>query len=101
HIQPASYTTAISERPMASRLVRAQVARDAMVTNLAHRSVHVADEMGRRLLSLLDGTRDRETLLDELMKPGGAVPPEQPRESVGRDLDRNLDALAKLALLSS
>jgi hypothetical protein len=54
------------------------------VTNLCHRTVHVEDELSRRLLLLLDGTRDREALA---------------RETAEEGLDRALNRLTELALL--
>lgn len=53
-------------RPTASALARAQNARGTVVTNLLHESVRLDDELARALLALLDGTRDRRQLRDEL-----------------------------------
>jgi hypothetical protein len=60
------------------------------IVNLRHESVNLADADARRLLTLLDGTRDRNALLREL-GPGfhhGAA-----------RLDAMLQAFARLALL--
>lgn len=46
----------VSERPRASRLVRYQAARSGAVTSACHFTIEL-DEVGRRLVSLLDGTR--------------------------------------------
>jgi hypothetical protein len=56
------------------------------VTNLDHETIGL-DERMRRLVALLDGTRDRETLTREL---GGK-----------RGIAKNLDRLAALALLEA
>jgi hypothetical protein len=55
------------EKPVASPLVRYQAARgDATVFTLRHRALAVEDADGRRLLTLLDGSRDRDTLAHEM-----------------------------------
>lgn len=106
------YTTQVSARPIASRLARLQVESDTMVTNLRHSNVEVGDELGRQLLMLLDGTRDRDELVAELtaMVESGNVLFEEngtqvrdstrARESVAQGLEQNLAKLAKLALLA-
>jgi SAM-dependent methyltransferase len=74
------------ERPVASALARLQAARGTRVTNLRHASIDVPDELGRRLIALLDGTRDRAELVSELQQPADA-------------LERSLEGLARIALL--
>ena len=75
------------ERPRASELARQELALgDETVTNLDHETIGL-DERMRRLLTLLDGTRDREMLTREL---GGK-----------RGIAENLDRLAGLALLEA
>ena len=55
------------EKPNASPLVRYQAQRsDPTVSTLHHRALAVEDESGRRLLTLLDGTRDRGQLATEM-----------------------------------
>jgi hypothetical protein len=46
----------------------------------------VPDELGRRLITLLDGTRDRAALLRELDRPAD-------------ELERSLEGLARIAVL--
>jgi hypothetical protein len=55
---------------------------------LWHRTVEVPDELGRRLIGLLDGTRDRAALLRELGRPAD-------------ELGRSLEGLARIALLEA
>jgi SAM-dependent methyltransferase len=51
------------ERPVASPLARLQAARGSkLVTSLRHRTITLHDDGARRLVSLLDGSRDREAL---------------------------------------
>ena len=86
HVWAPALATTPSERPVASALARLQAAAGTRVTTLRHTSVEVADELGRRLIGLLDGTRDRPALLRELGRPAD-------------ELERSLAGLARLALL--
>ena len=107
------YTTQVSERPSASPLARWQIARGTIVTNMRHINVEVEDELGRHLLALLDGTRNREKILDDLraiVGSGRALlqendepvhDPDRAREILANGLEKNLDKLAQLALLVS
>jgi SAM-dependent methyltransferase len=69
HVWTPELTTTPSERPVASALARLQATEGTRVTNLRHATVEVADDLGRRLIRLLDGTRDRPALLRELARP--------------------------------
>src|SRR5439155_21852210 len=55
-----------SERPVASPVARWQAQHGEVVTALFHIAVKVEDEIGRHLLSWLDGTLDRKALLEKL-----------------------------------
>jgi SAM-dependent methyltransferase len=79
------------ERPEASPLARHQAAEGDLVTSLRHGSVRLEDELARRLVALLDGTRDRAALAAEMQPDAGA--------DVEPALERSLDSLARLALL--
>jgi hypothetical protein len=60
---------------------------------MAYTTVVMEEPAARLLLGLLDGTRDREAIrADFRERTGVAISPE--------DLEANLDALAKLFLLS-
>jgi methyltransferase-like protein len=105
------YVTRVSSHPTTSALVRRQIRDGATVTNLRHMTVQVEDELGRQLLQLLDGTRDREKLLQELTSlanSGNALFAEGDAsigdsaagpEQIAKDLDKSLAKLANLALL--
>ena len=76
-----------------------------MVTNLRHRSIRIEDDLARRLLTLLDGTRDRAALLDEVRgwrEPGMGeddgveLPPEG---ELPEALEAALERLVALSLL--
>jgi SAM-dependent methyltransferase len=76
------------ERPLASGLARAQLAAGLpAVSSLLHGNVRLEDELERRLLALLDGTRDHAELAGELASP---------IEEIGDALDR----LAVVGLLA-
>jgi Predicted methyltransferase regulatory domain/Methyltransferase domain len=98
HALPPPLTTAVSERPEASPLARHQACSGELVTNLRHAGVRLEDDLGRRLVVLLDGTRDRGRLLQDLraflLETGGQVP-----HDLDSGLERSLQGLAGLALL--
>ena len=97
HAAPPPLTTSISERPEASPLARHQARSGQLVTNLRHTTVRLEDDLGRRLVALLDGTRDRAQLVDELRsflsETGQDVP-----EPLEAGLERSLEGIAGLAL---
>jgi hypothetical protein len=112
HLTPSRFVLESSERPLASPLARLQMQRSPVVTSLRHTSVSIPDEFGRRLLELLDGTRDRPALLAELralleagvpLLDDGDQPAsdsDQPASaSLEEHLERNLSSLARHALL--
>jgi hypothetical protein len=88
---PPPFSAFAPDRPRASALARMQVAQNMRtVVTLDHRLIEFADEPLRRLLLLLDGTRDRAALRDG-WAGGSAAPP----------LDQALDLIAAKALLIS
>jgi Predicted methyltransferase regulatory domain/Methyltransferase domain len=98
HAMPPPLTTSIGDRPEASLLARHQARAGELVTTLRHTSVRIEDELGRRLVTLLDGSRDRDLLLRELsaflVQSESDVP-----EDLEGGLERSLQGLAGLALL--
>jgi SAM-dependent methyltransferase len=81
------------DRPMASAVVRAQLADVNVVTSLWHYPVKIDDEFASRLLPLLDGTRDRDQLLAAIRDLIGSG-------TAGAEaLDGHLRRLARLGLL--
>ena len=109
HTHPFHFVSEVGERPTASSLARVQAQTSEMVTNLRHESVRLEDDLVRRLLLLLDGTRDRAALLNELrrMIASGEASIEveekddssQKPNGLSDGLERSLDNLARLALL--
>ncbi|MFO0849302.1 MAG: class I SAM-dependent methyltransferase [Gemmataceae bacterium] len=81
------------ERPTASPLARREAAAGAAVTTLYHTTVTL-DEPIRRLVRLLDGTRDRAAIANEMRS---VVPADQ----LDANIDKSLAWLAKAGLLVS
>jgi SAM-dependent methyltransferase len=94
HAAPSRFTLEASQRPRAFALARLQAEGDSLVTTLRHTSVELDDDLGRRLVTLLDGTRDRAALLKELAS-------ESSEPLRAEDLERSLTGLAHLALLEA
>ena len=85
HAHAPRFAARAGERPEASALARLQARENPWVTTLCHGRVRLEDEVGRRLVELLDGTRDRAALERELGVMGG--------------LEQSLERLARLPLL--
>ena len=110
-IWPTEVVNCVSERPAASRLARFQLQSGQLATNPLHMSFHFPDPFARQLLLLLDGTRDRETLVRDLVEfsrsteagnfeNGIAVDGlEQLSSAVGRRLPSGLQSLAREGML--
>lgn len=99
-----NFVTYLSERPVASALARALIRQARFVPSLRHDSIAFDDELGRRLLELLDGTRDRSDLLRELnasVASNKAQLPDGVTSVSAELLEEKLTGLAQLALLSA
>ena len=111
HAHRVPFVTDVSERPMASALARLQLRQGVTISTIRHQPLRIEDSLSRQLVLLLDGTRDRAALLEELgeLVKSGAVPvindgkpAADIHEALGylRDgLDTNLAKLARLAVL--
>lgn len=111
HVFLPAYARQVSERPAASSLVRWQARQGGYVTSLYHNSMAVDDAVGRQMLLLLDGSRDRAALLEELLAfvqahEGMRNPDGQPIQDVAQarallaaELEKNLAKLARTGLL--
>jgi hypothetical protein len=104
------HVTLAGERPEASPVARWQAARGPELTSLAHDPVRLDDPLGRLLVRLCDGTRDRAALVDALVAAVGSelqltidgnpvTDGESVRGQLAAGLDRNLEILAKMAML--
>lgn len=108
--QPDAFTTQIGDPPRASRLARAEARSGSRVTNRRNEIVDL-DDGARNVLLHLDGHRDREGLLNELvaavdrgeisiLKDGiPATSGESVRSILQTTLDESLRKLAVNALL--
>lgn len=65
YVRPHRYPLEASERPVASPMARWLAREGPSVTNLRHENVRIND-IARQLLPLLDGSRDRRALLQQL-----------------------------------
>jgi 2-polyprenyl-3-methyl-5-hydroxy-6-metoxy-1,4-benzoquinol methylase len=95
------------ERPSTSAVARLQARNHEYVTSLMHVPVKVEDEVGRRLLTWLDGSCDRTSLVDKLydfLKPQQGTPAspaerDQVRKELTQKLEGNLRKLGRTGLL--
>jgi SAM-dependent methyltransferase len=94
HSHPPELCTQPGPRPRVSALARLQARERDWVTTLWHTNIRLEDDLGWRLLAMLDGTRDRAALLAALKKgTKGGYP------HLARDLERSLETLGRAALL--
>lgn len=113
HVEPHRVVNRAGERPAISPLARRQLERGEVVTNQLHASLRFPDPLGRRLVLLLDGTRDRPTLVSELtrvVERGEAellenqvrvTEPEAVRALLTQRVEEGLASLAREAMLVS
>jgi methyltransferase-like protein len=66
HVYAAPVASTAGDRPRASRVARMLATRDDTITNLRHERLKL-DPLVRYLLPFLDGSRDREALLQTLL----------------------------------
>jgi methyltransferase-like protein len=110
HSMKPRFVREISEYPRASLLSRMQLNYGTVITTERHVNIQLEDQLGRRLLQLLDGTRSRADLLEELrglIEKGeislgnGSDPQESQRllDGLPEGLDGILAFLAKHAVL--
>ncbi|HVX65627.1 MAG TPA: class I SAM-dependent methyltransferase [Bryobacteraceae bacterium] len=85
---PPVVAACAGDRPEASALARLQARSEDKVSTPLHTYIALRDETARRLILLLDGTRDRAALLEALGPQARAD-----------DLERSLAALVRLGLL--
>ena len=104
--------TSASEKPKVSALARLQSLEGTEVVNQRHFNLRVEDSLTRLLLQLLDGSRDRDALLDGLVTlvrsnaagvetDNGAITKsaEEVRCFLAAELERKLADLAEMGLL--
>ena len=94
HVQPAPVSVSAPERPAVSALARLEAAQGELLTTLRHTGLQLGDDLGRRLVTLLDGTRDRAALI-EALAAGSALD----RAALATALDESLERLARAGML--
>lgn len=108
HLHVPKFTLQPGEKPVANALARLQAQEGSIITTLLHNNVKLEDELGRQLLLLLDGTRDRSALLHELRSIVDSNPNATPEMLTAREeflrrlpeeLEEKLCTLARLGLL--
>lgn len=94
HVHPPAVSAVAPQRPRVSVLARLEAAQGELLTTARHTGLRLDDDLGRRLVTLLDGTRDRSALLDELA-PDAAIG----RAELAGGLEQSLERLAGAGLL--
>ena len=98
---PPSYVAILNERPIASKYARYQAISNEMVTNQRQNRVQLGPN-ARALISLLDGTNDRNALIEAMMRltlqPEGVAESER-REKMADEVDRLMGQFRTSALL--
>lgn len=97
HAWKAPLASEISARPRASAASRQEGAMRTYTTTLRHRRFLLNDPGMRRLLLLLDGTRDRVAIREAMMP----AMPEVPVEELEKGIERNLGVIYRSALLEA
>ena len=93
HVYDFPCEETVTERPRASRLARHQAALSAYVTGACQHVVKL-DEVARHLVCLMDGTRDRHQLAEDL----AAIPGAPAAGEIGEHLLASLEWLARMSL---
>jgi SAM-dependent methyltransferase len=92
HAGPLRVAEEPGERPRISPLARWQAARGEPLTTLVYTTVHMEEPAARELITLLDGTRDRDAIRADLLQRTGL-------ELTPEDLEANLHELARIFLM--
>jgi hypothetical protein len=96
HAHPLGLSVLPGERPQVSALARLQARDGTHVATLRHGTVRIDVELDRRLLALLDGTRDRAALRAELEGHGGLS-----GDELADRLEASLERIARAALITA
>ncbi|MDD5037230.1 MAG: class I SAM-dependent methyltransferase [Methylococcaceae bacterium] len=107
HSHEPRHCRQVSERPLASPLARWQIRHGTAVTTLRHEAIRVADKLSQKLLTLLDGTRDRDMLVQamsdfirmEMSENGGQRDLKPLLANLENELVKNLEKLARMGML--
>ena len=94
HVHPPAVSTVAPARPQVSALARLEAAQGELLTTVRHTGIRFDDDLARRLVVLLDGSRDRAALLKDLA-PNAAMGPDE----LAAELEHSLERLARAGLL--
>jgi SAM-dependent methyltransferase len=97
HAWKAPLSEGISARPRASAASRQEAGMRPYATTLGHATASMRDPIVRSLFLLLDGTRDRNALLDTMH----SAYPEIPCEELGKKIEQALEFFYQSALLEA
>jgi SAM-dependent methyltransferase len=104
HVMRPPFVTELSDRPRVSALARRQASETTVVTSLSHKSISLEDRLVRRLVLLLDGTRDRvqiEEAMARFVRETNGPGTDALLAALPEGIARNLDHVAGLALLEA
>jgi SAM-dependent methyltransferase len=73
HVHPPLVSTVAPERPRVSPVARLEAAEGTMLTTVRHTHYELDDDAARRVVTLLDGRRDRAALRTELQAGAAAI----------------------------
>lgn len=110
HLFTPNFASTPGDRPLANPLARLQALEGPIITTLLHNNIKLEDDLGRQLLLLLDGKRNRTDLLHEMQlimeaahteTAGTEIRSEEEKSLhiLPEDLEEKLSLLAKLGLL--
>jgi methyltransferase-like protein len=99
YTNPPQFAANAGEQPAASPLARLQAQQGTLVTSLRHTMVELEDTTDRCLLLLLDGTRNRDALVDGLRALLRSLAKPEAGSITAELLEMRLARLTKQALL--
>jgi len=109
HVHVPHFVQELSDRPVASPYARLQAQKSSRVTNLCHKTIELENTYGQFLLPLLDGTRDRSAIREEMvpiirsknLRLKGQPPSQKTTEELIAEIDSELENCARNALLEA
>jgi methyltransferase-like protein len=103
YLHPLSIASAPGEHPRVSDLTRMQAGIGGWVSSARHKTVQLKEELWRRLIPLLDGSRNRRQLIELLLDEGktgvGVSPLANRQDELERNIEKTLIEIAQAGLL--
>ena len=110
-VHPPKLVNRVSERPAISQLVHEQLRQNRILSSQLHRSMKITNFAFKHFMSLLDGTRDVETLSAEMIaftesrvsnsQEGDALEPDTLEANMKQGIENTLAALMRAGMLVS